>query len=625
MLAKNGDGACCRSRRGRACRLRPQGDRLRPFDSNGNLVPPTDTGGGALRRSTVRGAGATLFAGGLMLVIQVGATMILARLLTPTDFGVVAMVTTFSLLLVNFGYNGLTEAIVQRDEVTNDLASTLFWINVGFGVVLTLGFAAAGPLLTSFYHDLAVRRVAAGISITIFITSLSTVHLALLKRTMRFTWVSVNDTCARVVSVTASILLAWFGWRYWALVAGVIAQAASAGVGAWIMCRWIPGRPKKTEGTGSMLQFALHTYGNFAVNYASRNTDNLLVGWRFDAQSLGFYKKAYDLFALTASQFVSSISVVVVSALSRVRREPALYRRYLLDALAVMAFCGMGLGAGLTLVGKDLIFVLLGPKWEPAGQIFTFFGPGIGIMILYCTHGWIHLSIGRADRWFRWAIVEFAVTCALFIAGLRWGPVGIATAWSVSFWVLTFPAIWYAGRPISLRITRVIAVVWRYVAASLFSLPTAAFVKNEFPRLAAAPGASGALERIAVDCVLVTPIYLGMVVLLHGGFAPLYQIAGLFRESIQWRRRSEQETGAADPTRCSPAGNESGEAAQAAHGDLPVVSILIPSYNAEEWIADTIRSAIAQTWPRKEIIVVDDGSKDRTLEIARQFEPFGVR
>ncbi len=219
-----------------------------------------------------------------------------------------------------------------------------------------------------------------------------------------------------------------------------------------------------------MLRFALNTYGNFGVNYLSRNTDNLLVGWRFDAQSLGFYKKAYDLFALSANQLVASIAVVVVAALSRVRRNPALYRRYVIDALAVMAFVGMGLGAGLTLVGKDLIFVLLGPKWGPAGRIFTYFGPGIGIMILYGTHGWIHLSLGRADRWFRWAIVEFIVTVPLFIGCLRWGPVGIATAWSASFWILTVPAIWYAGRPIGLNIGAVFSMVWRYVVASLIAV-----------------------------------------------------------------------------------------------------------------------------------------------------------
>lgn len=596
---------------------------MKPFDVNGTFVAPIP-GHGELRRLAVRGAGATLFAGGMTLAIQVIATMVLARLLTPSDFGLVAMVTTFSLLLVNFGFNGLTEAIIQSEEINHALASTLFWISLGCGFLLTVGFAEAGSLLARFYHDEQVKRVVVGISITIFVTSTSTVHLALLKRAMRFSGISVNDICARVFSVAVSIFLGWRGWGYWALVVGAVALPLSTAIGAWSLCRWVPGIPRRVGGTSSTLRFAIHTYGNFGVNYLSRNTDNLLVGWRFDAQSLGFYKKAYDLFALSANQLVSSIAVVVVAALSRVRKDPDQYRRYLLDALAVLAFVGMGLGAGLTLIGKDLIFVLLGPKWGPAGRIFTFFGPGIGVMILYGTHGWIHLSIGRADRWFRWAILEFVVTFLLFVAGLQWGAIGIASAWSISFWLLTIPAIWYAGRPIDLDIVSVLSAIWRYVAASLITVLTTILVISQIRSLGALTGLSGALIRMAAVSTLVTLFYLGTVVILHGGVAPLRQLSHLLREMV---RSGKQPSNFASET-------PSGEAAAYARpiasvhvtsDYVPLVSILIPACNAEEWIADTIRAAIAQTWPRTEIIVVDDGSKDGTLAIARQFESQGVR
>ena len=595
---------------------------MTPFDADGKLVFITAPGGGALRRSTVRGAGATLLAGVLTLAVQVVGTIVLARLLTPTDFGLVAMVTTFSLLLVNFGFNGFTEAIVQREEVNRALASNLFWINLGCGIALTALFAASGSLLALFYHDAPVQPVALGISLTILTTSVSTVHLALLKRTMRFTGVSVNDVCARLVSVAVSIFLASLGWKYWALVVGAVAVPVSTGIGAILMCRWMPSRPSRVSGTGSTLRFAVHTYGNFAVNYLSRNSDNLLVGWRFDAQALGFYKKAYDLFAVTASQLTSSISVVIVAGLSRVRRDSATYKKYLLDALAVTSFVGMGLGAGLTLTGKDLILILMGPKWGPSGQIFTFFGPGVGIMVLYSTHGWIHLSLGRADRWLRWAVFEFAVTFLLFILGLRWGPVGIATAWSVSFWLLTIPAIWYAGQPISLEIPHVLSVVWRYFGASLAAVAATVLVMAAFPWLAGIPGVSGAILRIAITSMLVVPLYLGAVVLLHGGLKPLYQVAGLLKEMVQSRKRD-----AGAPSELGDQGSSTGRggAERESRTDVPLVSILIPAYNAEEWIADTISSALAQTWPHKEIIVVDDGSKDNTLAIARQFESQGVQ
>src|ERR1035441_4598677 len=154
--------------------------RMRPFDSSGafaRIISGTDK----LRQLAVRGAGITLLSSGMALALQVVSTVVLARLLVPKDFGLVTMVTTFSLLLANFGFNGLTEAIVQREDIDHSLASTLFWINLVIGVLLTVGFAAAGSLLARFYHDAPVREVAVGISLTIFFTSVSVVHLALLK------------------------------------------------------------------------------------------------------------------------------------------------------------------------------------------------------------------------------------------------------------------------------------------------------------------------------------------------------------------------------------------------------------------------------------------------------------
>ncbi len=111
-----------------------------------------------------------------------------------------------------------------------------------------------------------------------------------------------------------------------------------------------------------------------------------------------------------------------------------------------MAFVGMGLSADLAILGNDLIRLYWGRKG--AGRaIFLFFGPGIGVMLLYYTNGWIHLSIGKADRWLRWGIIEITVTFLLFLLGLPGGPLGIAAAWTASFWILTFPALWYAGKP----------------------------------------------------------------------------------------------------------------------------------------------------------------------------------
>jgi O-antigen/teichoic acid export membrane protein len=513
---------------------------LRPFSANGEFLP-TLVG---VRRLAVKGAAVTVLSSGLGLAVQVVATVVLARLLKPSDFGVVTMVTTFSLLLVNFGLNGFTEAIAQREEINRDLVSNIFWLNVGGGFVLTLAFAAAAPLLARFYHDPLVAPIVYGISLTILITSFSVQHLALLKRAMRFSVVSGNDIVSRVVSVATSVVLAKLGWGCWALVAGLVAQALSLTVGAWILCPWIPSLPRRTAGTAQMVRYALNVYGRFSVNYFARNTDNLLVGWRFNSQALGFYKKAYDLFALSAGQLTAPLTIVAVAALSRYSRDLGQYRRYFLNSLAVLAFVGMALSADLTLIGKDLIRLLLGPGWEESGRIFVFFGPGIGAMLLYGTHGWIHLSIGRADRWFRWGIFEFAFTAALFLIALPHGPVGIAIAWTASFWILCLPSLWYAGKPIQLEVGPVLGVIWRYLLAAAGAAILSVGLVNRFAKYGefGVPATSfQALIRILTTSCVFGLTYLGIVVLLHWGISPLKQVWRLLQEIMPGKRRDPSQ------------------------------------------------------------------------------------
>jgi PST family polysaccharide transporter len=196
----------------------------------------------------------------------------------------------------------------------------------------------------------------------------------------------------------------------------------------------------------------------------------------------------------------------------------------------------MAVGADLTLIGKDLVRLVLGPRWAESGRIFEFFGPGIGIMLLCSAVGWIHLSIGKPERWLRWTLIETAATALSFIVALPWGPTGIAVAWSVSFWVLSIPGFWYAGRPIGFGVSALIGAVWRYAAASLVAGLTTAAVVRGMPVWGTAPGAGAALWAIIVVSALFVALYLGMVILLHWGFAPFRQLASLMRELAPSRR-----------------------------------------------------------------------------------------
>ncbi len=461
--------------------------------------------------------------------------MILARLLTPADFGIVTMVTTFSLLFRSFGLNGFTELIMQREEITDALASNLFWIELGLGILLTVTFAASGSLLASFYHNPAVAGAAEGLSLTVGFGSLGWIHIGLLQRAMRFRTIAIINVIGQFLLVIVTIVLAMAGWQYWALVWGCVTQTVVVTAGAWLMCRWTPSWPSHTPGTGSGVKFAMNVYAHFAFSYSTRNMDNLLVGWRFGASSLGFYKKAYDLFVLPETQLLAPLSAVAVSTLSRVGRDREQFARYFLKMVSVLALVGMGVGADFALVGKDLIRLLLGPGWGEAGRIFALFGPGIGVMLLYNTHGWVHLSIGRPERWFRWGLLEFACTASLFLLALHWGPAGIALAWTVSYFLLMFPGLWYAGKPIGLSVRPILAVIWKFFVASAVAGCATVFALRSLPVLGTMPGAPGALLRMATVSLVFFGLYIGGVTVLHGGLEPLNEAVTLFCDMLPGR------------------------------------------------------------------------------------------
>ena len=196
----------------------------------------------------------------------------------------------------------------------------------------------------------------------------------------------------------------------------------------------------------------------------------------------------------------------------------------------------MAASADLTLVGKDMVRLVLGLQWSESGRIFELFGPGIGAMLLCSAVGWIHLSIGKPGRWFRWTLVELVVTASLFLVALPWGPAGIAAAWSVSYWTLLIPAFWYAGRPIGFSVSSLMAAVWRYAAASLVAgLATAAIIRGT-PFWGTHSGTNAALVAIVTVSALFVTLYLSTVILLHRGLAPLYQLADLLRELAPSRK-----------------------------------------------------------------------------------------
>ena len=482
-----------------------------------------------LRGRALAGASVTFIAQLCSFGLGIAGTVILARLLTPRDFGLVTMVLAFSLLLQNFGVNGFIEATIQKENLNHEHVNALFWVNAAINLGLALLFMASAPLLVWFYKEPLLGPIVVGIAVSILFSGLSTQQQALLRRNMEFRKVAVTDVGATLASLAVAIVLARLGWGYWALVARWVAVPVVTTVLAWVLCEWRPGLPVRTEGVGPMLRFAFNTYGNFVLFYVGKTVDKILVGRLQGSQALGSYDRAYQLSTTLPSQALTPLNSVAMSVFSRLADNPPKYRHTYVAMLSIFSFVSMPASAVLALTGNDLILFVLGPQWASSGPIFSVFGLSIGMLVMYHTHAWLHLSLGTPERWLRWSIVSLVVTVLLIVGGLQFGPIGVAAGYSASLYILTPPALWYAGRPVGLKVSSVVSGVWKYFVSALAAGLICRFIMTKYGLMAHA----NHLPRIIVTSVLCTAIYLLLIVALYGGVRPISQFIRVLREMIR--------------------------------------------------------------------------------------------
>ncbi len=488
-----------------------------------------------LKKRAVGGAGVSVISQVATYSIQMVSTIILARILTPDDFGLVAMVTSISMLFRLFRTMGLTQATVQEEIITHRQISTLFWINIGFCCLITLLFVGLSPLIALFYKEPQLKLIAIILSLDILIGGGATQHMALLKRNMQFIKITVIEIIASIISVIVAILFALNGFGYWALVARRISSGVIVTAGVWVGCRWIPSLPAYNTGVTPMLKFGLNSIGAFMVDYFSRNLDKLLIGWKFGPQALGFYDKAFQLFAAPSQQLTVPLTSVAVSTLSRLRDEPARYQRYYLQAASILAFIGMLISLILTVTGKDVILLLLGPQWGKAGQLFSIFGLGIGIMLVSGTNRWLHLSQGRADRLFSWGIINSLITIVFLIAGLPFGTLGVAASYTLSLFVLVSPALWYACRGIDLQVATILLSIWKYMIAALMAGFLCVLIIYYLPVTVDFIHDLHILLRILFNSTMSLLFYLFWVTCLFKSFSPINNCFSLVKEMLSKR------------------------------------------------------------------------------------------
>ena len=420
-----------------------------------------------LKGRFVRGTAITALGQVGRFVIQTGSTVILARLLSPDDYGLVAMVMAVTGFMMVFKDLGLSTATVQKDKVNHGQISTLFWVNVAVSAAAMLVIAAISPAIAWFYDEPRLIWIGLALSTSFLFVGLSVQHQALLRRQMRFAAIVTRDTAAMLIGAGLAIVLAWRGAVYWSLVAMQVGTAASGTIMLWLVCKWRPGWPVRGVGVRSMLRFGLDITGFQIVNYFARNADKILLGRFYGPSVTGLYSRAYSLFMLPISQIRAPLIAVAMPALSHLQNEPIRYARYYYKLVSVLAFITMPLAGFLFVCSENIIRLLLGEKWMDANAIFKILAAAAFIQAVETTRGLTLISLGLTKKYLKFGIFHSLFVVCCFIVGLPWSARGIASAYAIGQYIILVPSLWYCFRGTPVSVVGFFKAISQPVLASL--------------------------------------------------------------------------------------------------------------------------------------------------------------
>jgi O-antigen/teichoic acid export membrane protein len=474
-------------------------------------------------------------------VLQILSAIVLARLLTPEDFGLVAIITiltSFAPSLIDFG---LGDAAVQRIKITRGQVSSLFWLSIGIGLAIAVVLAACGAMIAWIFREPRLEAIAVYSSPTFILCGLSTQHLALLRRRMEFATISKVVILGSLAGFAAALVAAVCGYGYWALVVRPIANALTVAIGAWYVCPWRPGFPAFDNEVTSMVRFGWHVVSYLFLNCIARVIDRIALGFFYSVEVVGQFQNAVSLYDNYFAA-LSPLHNVASAALSKLQSNPTVLRQEYEAALSILSFFVMPAAAILSVTGQDLTTTLLGEKWRAAGLILSILALRGIPQVVEWSQGWIHLAIGRADRWRNWGIVTFAIHLVAVLAGLPFGPAGIAAAIVIANFLFAIPAVSYAGRPIGIDAAFVFRATGRQLTGAVMTAAAGwwaqATILVGFP----------AVIRIVLSAGICITIYLVIVVGLFRLVHPISVVVKVVQSRLSTdRNRNIAPISAAPP------------------------------------------------------------------------------
>jgi len=399
----------------------------------------------------------------LRFIIQI----VLVRLLKPEDFGLLAMVAVFFNFLALSGSIGLNTAIIQKKELSEEEISSVFWISVLLGLILSFLMFFTAPLVAKFYAQKELLEITPVLGIAFCLTSFGVVPYALHCKFLRFKILTFNDLGATFLSGLLAILSALKGGGVWSLIVQILSYNFFYSLLNFITAHFQPRRVLNFSKVKQMIYFGGNVFGLQTLGYFSQNVDKLLIGKYLGSIPLGFYDLAYRIMLFPLRRIPWAIGSVMYPALSLVQDNHQAVRNGYLRAIRMIASIVTPAMLGLAVIAPEFIKIVLGEKWLPSLYVMRIFCLIGAFQAVSTTVEWIYYSQGRANLLFRVIIIFVLIYITSFILGLKWGINGVATMYGLSMLLIAYPNFKIPFNLINLKLTDFLKVLLSPVCASI--------------------------------------------------------------------------------------------------------------------------------------------------------------
>jgi PST family polysaccharide transporter len=431
-----------------------------------------------LKRRAVHGSAVTFGAQGLRFLVKIATQVLIARLLMPADYGLIAMVMPIMALSQLLGDLGLGQTAIIKHDITQAETSALLWFGLILNCLLAAGLALLSPVLAWLYQEPRVLAITLIMAALLPVTGLTMQHLALLNREMRFARLAAIDVASPACALALGLACARAGWGYWSLIAAVVAEGISKSGLAWVLSGWRPDRPRRFP-IRKLLAVGSHlTTVNLAF-YVIASLDNILLGAVKGSEALGLYNRGYRLITQSVDQLIAPATRIAVPLLNRLKSDPPHYRLVWSNLLQLMILAGAPGMLWVMLLAPPLVELILGPQWAGVAPIFFWLGLGTLATPLAASTGWLLITQDQTKRLATYVLIASTIAVLSFVAGLPWGPVGVSACASCSFCLVSVPMYcWAATRHGLVRLADIVRAALPMLGAGMMTTAALATARH---------------------------------------------------------------------------------------------------------------------------------------------------